>query len=435
MKLLLILVYMIHCVYSQYKCGNLPCGPPSSIGCDGDKCICEEKYNGTLCQCHYGFGCIEDHEFQCGRRKCKTLGTVNCDGELCICAEGYYGHGCEIPDRCNKDNTVAYTNNSCVCRRSIDVEKERLFNFEQSKIRKNMYYNRRGLSYTGRNCDIPLDNNGWFFNIFGPQCQNDYGCIQSNTESCSYRKCACKKQYTGDYCEIKRDVYGEDYSCDGSLKCVISNTKKCVDGRCVCHSGYTGTNCDIEQKVYGENNSCNRTFPCVRQNTKRCIRETQYMLCDCYPGYGDGDCGIDCHVSFGCDSQRTKTCYHGAKHYVMSEGTTPCICTSGYFGQYCQYDLDIIMLPAMLVMICAFILRNWENGTRCNNIHNTAKNKSSYRDNPIYLSEECCICLEPDPDTVFYPCGHKCVHYICATRLTNNKCPICKQNIFVQSLT
>lgn len=45
----------------------------------------------------------------------------------------------------------------------------------------------------------------------------------------------------------------------------------------------------------------------------------------------------------------------------------------------------------------------------------------------IYKSEECVICLDDAPDSVFYQCGHQCCHAKCAERL--NKCPMCRSFI------
>ena len=57
----------------------------------------------------------------------------------------------------------------------------------------------------------------------------------------------------------------------------------------------------------------------------------------------------------------------------------------------------------------------------------------------IYPSDSCCLCLEDEPNTVFYKCGHKCVHSKClnvpvhpmkSETLTINKCPLCREHIY-----
>lgn len=46
----------------------------------------------------------------------------------------------------------------------------------------------------------------------------------------------------------------------------------------------------------------------------------------------------------------------------------------------------------------------------------------------VYKSEECCICMEVNPDTVIYQCGHQCLHNECmVTDL--HKCPLCRKLI------
>ena len=41
---------------------------------------------------------------------------------------------------------------------------------------------------------------------------------------------------------------------------------------------------------------------------------------------------------------------------------------------------------------------------------------------------DCCICLDEDPDTVFYQCGHKCIHISCIDK-DISKCPVCRTRI------
>lgn len=49
----------------------------------------------------------------------------------------------------------------------------------------------------------------------------------------------------------------------------------------------------------------------------------------------------------------------------------------------------------------------------------------------VYASEQCCICLEGTPNTVFYQCGHKCCCSGCSESLlkTTSKCPTCRGHI------
>jgi Zinc finger, C3HC4 type (RING finger) len=47
-----------------------------------------------------------------------------------------------------------------------------------------------------------------------------------------------------------------------------------------------------------------------------------------------------------------------------------------------------------------------------------------------FVSDECCICLDKDPDTIFYPCRHQATHYNCVKDLgADKKCPICRSAI------
>lgn len=45
----------------------------------------------------------------------------------------------------------------------------------------------------------------------------------------------------------------------------------------------------------------------------------------------------------------------------------------------------------------------------------------------VFISEECVICMDGSPSSVFYSCGHQCCHYGCAEKLI--KCPLCRNHI------
>lgn len=49
--------------------------------------------------------------------------------------------------------------------------------------------------------------------------------------------------------------------------------------------------------------------------------------------------------------------------------------------------------------------------------------------NKIYTSDRCCICFLPDPNIIFYQCGHRCVHSDKACSQSIDTCPLCRQFI------
>ena len=49
---------------------------------------------------------------------------------------------------------------------------------------------------------------------------------------------------------------------------------------------------------------------------------------------------------------------------------------------------------------------------------------------PIEKGNQCIICLENVKDTMLYPCMHSCICYQCYSKLSEKKCPICKQMIY-----
>ena len=46
---------------------------------------------------------------------------------------------------------------------------------------------------------------------------------------------------------------------------------------------------------------------------------------------------------------------------------------------------------------------------------------------------QCCFCLENKSESVFIPCGHRCVCFRCGEiimKSQNKKCPICQEEAF-----
>lgn len=71
----------------------------------------------------------------------------------------------------------------------------------------------------------------------------------------------------------------------------------------------------------------------------------------------------------------------------------------------------------------------------CNNCINI--NRCSICDVPakniqkLFLENDCVICLDKKPDTISLPCGHACMCYECALKISEKKfkCPMCNQRV------
>ena len=50
------------------------------------------------------------------------------------------------------------------------------------------------------------------------------------------------------------------------------------------------------------------------------------------------------------------------------------------------------------------------------------------KDLKTYKEDNCCLCMDSDPDTVLYTCGHQCIHMECLAE-DLNKCPLCRTRI------
>jgi len=61
----------------------------------------------------------------------------------------------------------------------------------------------------------------------------------------------------------------------------------------------------------------------------------------------------------------------------------------------------------------------------------TAELLEDAQSNCQYATKECVVCLEssPPPDTIFYQCGHRCVHKNCVSTRRLPRCPLCRSLI------
>lgn len=47
----------------------------------------------------------------------------------------------------------------------------------------------------------------------------------------------------------------------------------------------------------------------------------------------------------------------------------------------------------------------------------------------IFKEDNCCVCLDPEPNVCLFCCGHQCLHKDCATEIPNNRCPLCRHTV------
>lgn len=54
---------------------------------------------------------------------------------------------------------------------------------------------------------------------------------------------------------------------------------------------------------------------------------------------------------------------------------------------------------------------------------------------PRLERDECCICLENEPDVSFNPCCHLCLCWECLQKMEDkNTCPLCRETVFIHNL-
>lgn len=98
-----------------------------------------------------------------------------------------------------------------------------------------------------------------------------------------------------------------------------------------------------------------------------------------------------------------------------------------------SYDFDRHSMPCVLgvSVMEGFKLKKCLSTTELENeikqliqsyVENTFQNLISQMQ--VYAESNCCVCLNENPDTVFFRCGHKCTDYVCAIQVET--CPLCR---------
>ncbi|XP_068399847.1 delta and Notch-like epidermal growth factor-related receptor [Eschrichtius robustus] len=139
--------------------------------------------------------------------------------------------------------------------------------------------------------------------------------------------CNCADQYTGTYCE-EFDAC-QRKPCQNNASCVDANEKQ--DGgnfTCVCVAGYTGELC--QSKI----DYC-ILDPC--RNGATCISDLSGFTCQCPEGYLGSACEekVDPCASGPC--QNNGTCYADGLHFG-------CSCSAGFTGPACTQLVDFCAL-------------------------------------------------------------------------------------------
>lgn len=109
--------------------------------------------------------------------------------------------------------------------------------------------------------------------------------------------------------------------------------------------------------------------------------------------------------------------------------------TSGFTGKSYVYDNHSVKCTLGLSVAEGLTFRDYPPRSELIQVgemiikHYTEETMHTYLEqlSKIYLSEDCVICMNGVPSSVFYSCGHQCCHHDCGEKL--KQCPLCRTYI------
>jgi len=186
--------------------------------------------------------------------------------------------------------------------------------------------------WTGRQCNVPLCNEGFAYNPSTDDCVN---CAAGTS---TFPGCACSTGFERNALGICVDID----ECESPKTC-NNVTESCVNSigsyECLCKAGFAsiGGACrDVNECAFDDLNSCDRnttfcknepagTYQCIS-----CANENASPNCACPEGYRRDDIGL-C-VPFNECAEGTHTCADDGSEVCVDveEGTYECLCADGF---------------------------------------------------------------------------------------------------------
>ncbi|MBW1810142.1 MAG: hypothetical protein JRJ87_18235 [Deltaproteobacteria bacterium] len=335
-------------------------------------CNCDPGYTGEYCDlCAEGYhaeelACIPDSPCDdklCIHGVCRLVSNVAvCDcrlgyaGESCDeCAAGYHSEGLEClrNSACDPDPCVhgicTDLNGQAVCSCKPGYVGQRCNQCDQGYLPAGLYCLPEFFDPCDPNPCLTINRSICVIDGQTYACQCDPGFHEELSEcladsACSPNPCqqanrtVCRLAGDGHVCNCDAGYHLEDSLCVEDSVCnpetTCSGNGSCSGNglECICNSGYTGAYCEQCDSGYhpqGDqcvpNAACDPN-PCTDLNRTVCVEQDAGYLCQCDPGYQDGNNDGTCRPD--CTSANLNCSEHA--HCEIITGLAMCTCDSGY---------------------------------------------------------------------------------------------------------
>nr|CAB3249233.1 Gla2 gamma-carboxyglutamic acid protein 2 [Phallusia mammillata] len=350
-----------NCEIRHSPCRSNPCE-------NAGECIAQPDYTYT-CNCRpefTGSTCQHEVDSPCASEPCNNDGTcyvtmnnvtnevvtnatsdANANADFkCMCTIGYGGPTCDVEiSACEYAGDPCPLNSTCV---SLQMQ----------------YVCVCPVGYTGEFCHVPGNDSEAVARLqcADNPCMNEARCISHENST----SCFCRVGYNGTNCENMIN-YCESSPCIHGGECI----PKPGDFYCNCAEGFNGRYCenDINEcatSLCHNNATCNNTIgsfeclcgpyltgrlcehefdpcgstPCQHGGT--CYHGNDGYECRCVPGYGGWDCQ---DIIDPCDPMISPCLNGGVCSPLVDDPTEAnCSCQIGYYGRYCDKEVDHCVL-------------------------------------------------------------------------------------------
>ncbi|KFD60270.1 hypothetical protein M514_07666, partial [Trichuris suis] len=148
--------------------------------------------------------------------------------------------------------------------------------------------------------------------------------------------CNCMPGFKGFECEEPYETCDKGHSCQNKGVCRRSRGRYI----CNCVSGYTGVYCEYETGYCGSD-TCLPNGECQNITTIGTFR------CHCKTPYQGRRC------EYAVEYCKADSCSGHGYCRNLTSGKTKCVCYTGYVGEFCDFNLYVVVLP---VCICGAVL-------------------------------------------------------------------------------
>uniref|UniRef100_A0A914I2G3 Uncharacterized protein n=1 Tax=Globodera rostochiensis TaxID=31243 RepID=A0A914I2G3_GLORO len=312
---------------------------PQHFDCTLTGCSGHGKCQNGICQCDLGFvgpDCSILLDL-CSAQFCLNLAKCVFDssnGSSCICSRGFFGQRCEHSAHSNRLTTTDVKHLSTtsskmqngICKESNEINECPngfcLGGFCQC--------NAAFVKSTNENGQICVPINAC---LATKPCQK--GATDCLHDSNGNVQCVCGEAWAGELCEQQsQSCFLPQNQCLNGADCAWEIKNSTLSTRCLCPVGFNGERCEHQNDQSDLLEQCQHEHRCGTNGSCQLNNSIGILFCRCDRGYFGEFCEAELNP---CSSASTSPliCYNGGICQPMTSEKAVCQCPQGWTGGYC----------------------------------------------------------------------------------------------------